>query len=215
MQNKEVWNEVYLQHGTNVPWAQEKELNQWHQKIISRVLSERPQARCMLDYGCGYGQIGDYFYQQGYQVELAELSDVITKQLAEKYGEKVPVYLVNTPNDIPNRQNTYDMILAIGVFHHLMPEDWDIFLKSFHQLLKTDGILFISGWDDDDAEISKRNESLFTHLPRSSINGLKQHIVSSDDYTILDDSAQTFYFESQNMNRKMHYFILNNKEKNK
>ena len=210
MKTREAWNQVYIEHGENVPWAVEPELNQWNIQTVSKYLEENPTGRTLLDYGCGLGQVAEHFRQEGYQIELADLSEIVTEKLKKKYQNKVPVYLVEEPKDI-SKESAYDVILAIGVFHHLNPNKWASFLEDFYNLLKKDGIVFIAGWDETDEEISRIQESAYSHLLRGPVNSLKQY-VNQDKFQILADSASKIRYESFSFLRTMHYFVLKKKD---
>lgn len=209
MNTRDVWDQVYLEHGEDVPWATEPELNRWYIQILSKYLHQDIKGKTLLDYGCGLGQVAEYFRQVGYQIELADLSEVVTKKLIKKYQNKVPVYLVTTPSDI-SKADAYDVILAIGVFHHLDPNNWTSFLEGFYKLLKKDGIVFIAAWDKADEEISHTQKSLFTHLSRWFINDLPKYI-HQNEYEIIADSAAQIKYNSLPFPRTMHYFVLKKK----
>ena len=209
MKTRDAWNKLYIEHGENVPWAAEPELNKWYIEVISKYLKQTPQKQTLLDYGCGLGQVAEHFRQKGFQIELADLSEVITAKLIKKYQNKVPVYLVTAPKDITNDEG-YDVILAIGVFHHVNPDNWTSFLEDFYKLLKKDGTVFIFGWDKTDEEISNIQESLFTHLSRWSVNDLPSYI-NPEHYEIMIDDAHQIKFNSLPFPRTMHYFVLKKK----
>lgn len=206
MEIRDVWNRVYLEYGENVPWATEPELNRWYIQTLSDYLTGNPAKQTLLDYGCGLGQVAEHFRQIGYHIELADLSEVVTEKLSEKYRNQVPVYLVKTPQDIA-KEAAYDVILAIGVFHHLNPDNWTAFLEDFYRLLKKDGIIFIAGWDRADKEISDTRKSVFTHLQRWFVNDLPDYI-NQGKYQIMADSAAQIRYDSLPFSRTMHYFVL-------
>ena len=208
MEERNAWNQVYLEYGENVPWATEPELNRWYIQTLSKYLTS-PKNKTLLDYGCGLGQVAEHFRQIGYQIELADLSEVVVKKLNEKYQNKVPVYLVKTPNDI-SKENAYDVILAIGVFPHLNPDNWASFLNDFYKLLKKDGIVFVAGWDKADKEIRNVQKSLFTHLSRWSVNDLPKYVNQGQFEIMADDTAEIKY-NSLSFLRTMHYFVLKKK----
>ena len=209
MESRDAWNQVYQEHGEDVPWAVEPELNKWDIQAVSKYLTGNPEGKKLLDYGCGLGQIAEHFRKEGYQIELADLSEIVVQKLNNKYQNKVPVYLVETPNDI-KKENTYDVILAIGVFHHLNPNKWALFLEGFYKLLKQDGIVFIAGWDKTDVEISHTQESAYTHLSRWPVNDLQKYI-NQNEFQIIADDADKIKYDSFSFPRTMHYFVLKRK----
>lgn len=53
MNTRDVWDQVYLEHGEDVPWATEPELNRWYIQILSKYLHQDIKGKTLLDYGCG------------------------------------------------------------------------------------------------------------------------------------------------------------------
>lgn len=146
MYTQEFWDEVYRHHNGDAPWLTDI----WAKAMIDEFAKyiDAKQPKKILDYGCGNGKIGMYFLKQQHNVEFAEISHEMVKELNAVVNNQVPIYLVEYPREITQK---YDYIIASGVFHHLNPEVWPEFLEQFYYLLNPGGKLLISGANKDDA----------------------------------------------------------------
>lgn len=117
----------------------------------------------ILDYWCGNGHLWDWFLKKWANVDFAEISTSMLKLLNDKYGnsEKLlkalgndmwnaRVFEVNSPMDLPVKDENYDYIVVWSVFHHIDPNNWKEYLDNFLKLLKKGWRIIITWWDETD-----------------------------------------------------------------
>lgn len=208
MYTRDFWNSVYKSHFDDAPWMS----SEWADhgiSIISRYIDISPEA-ILLDYGCGNALISDHFYRKGLRVELAEISDEMSRWLRNRYGDDIPVSNVKMPNEL-NAPGRYDYIIAWGVFHHIKPDIWPAFLDGFYKLMQTDSLLFISGWNDDDEVIRMDNRTArFTGQPVWYINNLI-NVVDPDKFQIVTNEDSKVSLMAFNIERSVRTIILRKK----
>ncbi len=98
----------------------------------------------ILDIGCGGGLIAEPICNMGAKITAIDASAVnieIAKIHCAKTNLKIN-YLQSTAEELANKNNKFDVILALEVIEHVA--DIDLFIKSCSQLLKPNGLLFIS-----------------------------------------------------------------------
>ena len=163
MYTRDFWDLVYARHFNDAPWL----MGDWTKvgvefacKYIDKTFTGR-----ILDYGCGNAAVSQVFMEQGCHVDLAEISSKMLDYLKKEYARYIKdgycnvLEEVSTPSAItpPKKDERYDYILALGLFHHIDPEYWSEFMAAFHRLLVPDGILLIDGWDADDVVLPQYN----------------------------------------------------------
>ena len=196
-------------------------------RLLSEYLPENVEWKHILDYGCGDGQIWEYYLEKWADVDFAEISEKMVDFLRKKYLYKsklldavwenidkwknVQIYKVETPVDIPSEQS-YDYILCRCVLHHIDPSMWSNFLDKFWWLLKKWWKLIIA-WFDITDEILKQDGNLWhvTWEHSRYINDLPLFIDSSiyeiEETGVYDDKTSAF-----DVARKMRYFVIRYKE---
>ena len=201
MSTKEAWNSVYSNDMPRIAWD-DSAWTKWSIELISKHIGSEGN---LLDYGCGTGKIAEHFIDKGFQVELADISDVVSQQLKNKYS--IPVYTVSSPKDIQNRTNYYDYIISMGVFQHISPENWNDFLKCFHSMQKENGQCIITGWDEKDEILNKEGISRFTHQEIYGINALSD-LAIKNSYKILATGTQKIKMDMYPEGRLFRYFVF-------
>lgn len=211
MYSREEWNDIYKIHMKDAPWMS-KVCAEGHLAYLDRYLNDVNGKR-LLDYGCGHGLIAYHYYQKGATVELADISDVLVNQLKKKYKkEGFKIHLVSTPQDIDEDKGQYDIIIANALFHHIQPELWTSFLKGFAQLLKTEGILLLSGWDDSEF-IAKTHRAPFTQKPTWSISSIGKNIRCTHRFDIIAEEVHDLELDGYFINnKKFKYYVLKKKQ---
>ena len=141
-QKQKGWNEVYATH--TVPW----DSTQWRKMsadCVDGFLTEND--KYILDYGFGTGHLLEHLMSKGNKVFGAEKSSDMVQSFKHSHP-KVTVIQTDHPNQIKNEK--FDAITCMGVFHHINPKEYDSMLKSFSNMLKPKGKLVLGGWDKDD-----------------------------------------------------------------
>lgn len=137
----------------------------------------------ILDYGCENGKIGMFFMQPNVSVEFADISDEQIAKIDKQFAGKTPTYAVSYPSEIHNK---YDTIICCGVFHHIEPNKWEVFLQQFYDILNPKGRLLISGFDKTDPIFqSQTGNAPMTEHKAWFINGLLD-IINTTRFKMLD-----------------------------
>ncbi len=124
-------------------------------KISLELLTEAskriiPNAKNLLDIGCGAGN-----YSLKMLTKIANLNCTLvdlSKPMLDKAKERVATKTNNTVQTIQGdirevdlKENSFDIILAGAVLHHLRDEkDWETTFRKLYRLLKPGGCLMIS-----------------------------------------------------------------------
>lgn len=203
MYSKQFWNNVYKNHFDDAPWMSES----WQGNVLPLFEPFIPNnAKSLLDYGCGNGSMGHYFYKKGFKVDLADISDYLIERLKKKFRDtRIRIFQTDTPFDLGRRR--YDVILAWSLFHHLNPTDWGPFLDGFWRLLRNGGILVIGGWDISDVIIKEDGKKArFTGEETWYLNPLIDYV--KDGYFVLKNDLLEIDVPSYETKRKIRYYIL-------
>ena len=108
-----------------------------------------PKARSVLDVGCGAGNYTIKLLRQlpGLDVTLVDLSKPMLDRAVERIGrEKVGriTALQGDVRSIPLAPDSFDVVLAAMVLHHLRDEsEWTAVLGSLYKALKPSGSLWV------------------------------------------------------------------------
>ncbi len=98
----------------------------------------------IVDIGCGGGLIAEPFCKMGGNVTAIDASPInigIAKSHAEKSNLEIN-YLHSTAEELANKNQQFDVVLALEIIEHV--SDIDLFIKSCSKLLKPNGLLFIA-----------------------------------------------------------------------
>lgn len=202
--NQHDWDEIYKLHYDDAPWMN----NSWKNAILKMVEDYMPEnAKTLLDYGCGNGFVGHYFYEKGLHVDLSDISDVLIERIKEKYKDTdMQIYQTNTPDDLAGKK--YDVIVAWGLFHHINPLDWEQFLVGFDHILNPDGILVIGGWDrEDHVIIEDGKKARYAGHETWFINDLVD-VIDYDRFCMKENFVQSFDIPPFTEKRMKRCFIL-------
>ncbi len=135
-----------------------------HQYIYSketlRMLDEIvPKNVKILDVGCGTGHVAEVLKdREWYGVDISPLS--IEK--ARQYYKEVKVGDIT--RNIPFPDNSFDVVFALGIFHHI-PDKMMEALKEIRRVLKKNGILIIIDHNNKNLEIKKAHEGILKIVP--------------------------------------------------
>jgi 2-polyprenyl-6-hydroxyphenyl methylase/3-demethylubiquinone-9 3-methyltransferase len=98
----------------------------------------------IVDIGCGGGLISEPFCKMGGEVTAIDASAInigIAKCHSDKSELKIN-YLHSSAEELANKNEQFDVVLALEIIEHV--SDIDLFIKSCSQLLKPNGLLFIA-----------------------------------------------------------------------
>lgn len=163
-------------------------------------------AKTMLDYGCGNGRMGLYFYEKGFDVDLVDISDYLIEKLKKEYeNTQIHLFQAGKPDDLGDRK--YDVIIAWSVFHHLNPKDWRAFLDGFWRLLNDGGILFIGGWDITDEVIKlDGKKARYTGKETWYLNSLIDYV--GEVFSVLKNDLLEVEVPTYDIKRRIRYYVL-------
>lgn len=109
-----------------------------------------PAATQLLDIGCGAGNYTLMMLQKlpGLNCTLVDLSKPMLNRAFARVSEKTAGIVKTLQGDIREAdlpENSFDIILAGAVLHHLRDDrDWEALFSKLYRLLKTGGCLMIS-----------------------------------------------------------------------
>lgn len=205
--DKYFWNAVYSNHYDDAPWMNDS----WKGAVLGIIEQFVPEnAKSLLDYGCGNGYMGIYFYYKGLKVDLSDISDILIERLKLEYSEtSLGIYQTDTPDDLIG--NHYDIIIAWSLFHHIDPTDWHRFLDGFGQLLNKNGIIVIGGWDEEDPVIREDGKKArFTGRETWFLNKMVNYF-NYDEFVLLENKKLLLTVPPFSVKRVQHCFVLSKK----
>jgi tRNA (cmo5U34)-methyltransferase len=118
--------------------------------IAGTVAALYPQARAMLDVGCGAGNYSLKVLQRlpDLDVTLIDLSRPMLERARERVSQATRGSVTAIQGDIREIQLTngkFDIILAAAVLHHLRADqEWESVFARFHAALRPGGSLWIA-----------------------------------------------------------------------
>lgn len=111
-----------------------------NRQYVNRWLEQRCAGRRVLDYCCGDGRYTFTCAEYGADAVGIDISDVsienCKRSAAEKGLEKRSAFFVMDAEEMKFEDNYFDIILCMGVLHHL---DFRKALKELSRVLKPDG----------------------------------------------------------------------------
>lgn len=215
MYSKKFWDEIYINHYQDAPWMDDSWKTNVYKTIeedIALYAKQGSRPLHLLDYGCGNGRMGYYFSTLGMVVDLSDISSVLVERLKEEYKgcKNVRVFRTATPKALFRREK-YDIVIAWNLFHHLKPTIWHQFVSEFLDRMKMGGLLFISGWDKDDAVIKDdHNRARYTQHTTWFINDLPEYIQDLPCEVLIDRKLEEEVpvFATK---RQFRYFVIKKK----
>lgn len=118
--------------------------------ITSVAAKVSPNATHLLDIGCGAGNYSLKLLQQlpGLHVQLVDLSRPMLDRACQRLAATTSASVTAVQGDIREielGENTFDIILAAAVLHHLRTDDqWLAVFSQLHRSLRPGGSLWIS-----------------------------------------------------------------------
>jgi len=135
--NKKLWNNIAtdFSHTRNYVWEDIRNLADY----------AKPGMK-ILDLGCGNGRLYEIFKDKNVNYIGIDISEKLIRLAQTKYPEAQ--FLVGDGLDLPFKDNSFDVIYSIAVFHHLPSQRLRIqFLKEARRVLKKDGKIILTVWN--------------------------------------------------------------------
>ncbi len=110
--------------------------------------------KSVLDFGSGIGGVSYYLASkhkvQIVGVDLSPIAIEISKQNAPKESKnKILFQLIHSNHRLPFDDESFDLILAKGVFMIMDPKDREASLQEFYRILRPGGRVVIDEWLED------------------------------------------------------------------
>jgi len=103
------------------------------------ILKNVPKGSCVLDIGCGTGELAKTLSDKAKHIDAIDLSPVMIEQAIKRHSAENINFKVVDFNDIDETQK-YDCIVSVAAFHHL---ELDVALTKINRILKPAGIIII------------------------------------------------------------------------
>lgn len=129
-------------------------------RLLAKLLQQqglRPQGCRLLDVGCGTGVLHAYINGQFAHIDGVDSSRESIRVAAERFP--MNGYVAYSGNRLPYGDNTFDVAIAVAVFHHVPPADRPGLASEMLRVLRADGLAVV-----------------FEHNP---LNPVTRHIVST------------------------------------
>ncbi|MDX2284067.1 MAG: methyltransferase domain-containing protein [Bacteroidia bacterium] len=126
--------------------------------IAEAAAGLRPEARRLLDVGCGAGNFSLALLERlpDCDVDLVDLSLPMLRRAEERVGAATTGTVTIHPADIREQalpEDTYDVIVAASVLHHLRTDaEWETVFAALYASLRPGGVLFVSDMIEHDID---------------------------------------------------------------
>ena len=103
--------------------------------IINEILKPDDGISSVLDFGCGIGYHSKFFPNADYLV-IEPIESCIA--IANKnYADSSTQFILGDNSHLKNLNNeSYDLVIALGVLHHIDDEIFNEFIRETHRILK-------------------------------------------------------------------------------
>jgi SAM-dependent methyltransferase len=170
---------------------------------MAAQLFEEKGCKNILVVGCGYGRECVYFYEKGFKVTGIDLSEEGIK-LAKHWSQEKKLnidFYVDSVLDMKHPNDGYDAVFSHKVFHQFRYKDRKKMIEECHQVLKDNGILFLSDLSVHDAEFGigveiERNMFERPHRPYRPIYFLSKDHLDEFDVFDIEEVKPFSYLES-------------------
>ncbi len=103
----------------------------------------------LLDLGCGVGQYSKYFYDKGFEVTSADISELALDYLSKKYAD-IKTVRIDMTQKLPFDDGSFDIVFANLSIHFFCEKDTVSLIAEIKRILK-DGGLFIGSCNSSKA----------------------------------------------------------------
>lgn len=116
---------LYDQHALDLERGEDVVDRLIYDKVITSrknrlILNWLPRKRCLvLDYGCGNGEVSHFLAHRNHEVVAFDLSKGMIRYARKVTNSNKISYLVASGENLPLRDEVFDAVVGIGVFHHL------------------------------------------------------------------------------------------------
>lgn len=160
----EKWDEIYGKYTPEeLPW----ETGRPRENLVRFVEEGKIPPGSALDICCGAGTQSVYLAKKGFEVSCLDISEKAiqhARRNASKGGVDIDFHIRNFL-DLPFEENTFDLVLDSGCFHHVEVEDRETYLKGLNRVLSPGGKYFLMCF-------SYRNGPAWNHFTEEEIRDI-------------------------------------------
>ena len=132
---KSYWNEKYWVRHMRDDDLENIE-DEWIDKYADIIFAHSGK---LLDLGCGVGQYSKYFYDKGFKVTSADISERALNYLSEKYSD-IEVVRIDMTEALPFDDKSFDVVFANLSIHFFSEKDTRALIAEVKRILKDNGI---------------------------------------------------------------------------
>lgn len=101
----------------------------------------------ILDFGCGNGRFLDFLEKENSSLEYQGVdSSQGLIEIAQKKHRGKKFLVLKENEKLPFEDESFDLIVAVAVFHHLSPKMAEETLQELKRILKKDGKIILTVW---------------------------------------------------------------------
>lgn len=153
--NIDTWNAVYSEGRSLLEWPDEQ--------VVSFLAKNKEEIQKGLDIGCGAGRHVFLMCKMGMEAVGIDSSPAAIKfacakqeRLQIKKAKFIKWMAQNTP--LPFEDNTFDLVIAWGLFHYLTQQEQRSLLAEIRRILVVNGRLLCTLRSEEDGRVSKGTE---------------------------------------------------------
>jgi len=168
--------------------------------ICGAAAATNPNARALLDVGCGAGNYSLKLLRQlrGLDVTLVDLSQPMLDRAVERiekerHGRITPIHGDIREINLPD--SSHDIIVAAAVLHHLRTEaEWEMIFRRFHSCLRPGGSIWIADLIEHDLSAIQKMmwERYGTYLSQLKDEAYRDAVFN---YIEKEDSPRSLLFQ--------------------
>lgn len=169
--------------------------------ITAAAIAATPNITKILDIGCGAGNNTIKLlrsYDQSFDTDLNDLSQAMLDRASERVSQETSGKVTTIHGDFRTanlKENSYDVIIAAAVLHHLRDEqDWFDAFSKIYKLLKPGGSFWITDL------VTHENQGVHDLMWKRYGDYLEEQVGSDYrqkvfDYIDLEDSPRSTIFQ--------------------
>ncbi len=126
-------------------WYPRKEKINEDMPVLEKMFRKNSVSK-ILDAGCGTGRHTVYFAEKGFEVYGFDFSPFAVKRAKEKLKEKrlrANLKIWDIRRKLPYKDNFFDVLLSIRVFHHNNSETIKRIIEEFVRVVRKGGFVYI------------------------------------------------------------------------